>query len=130
VTHCLALNAKELKAGLKLSSKEFIVAEIITRFKISKGVAGRRRHRLEELDVILPSLESYAWSQTSIASPEFKLRIAGFLRKHRTALVVISTAPLQQLERVLPEPATGLPEPHPKTVADGHKLDRAVLSLA
>jgi hypothetical protein len=130
VTHCLAFNSKELKAGLKWSSKEFIVAEIITRFKISTGVAGRRRHRLVELGVILRSLESYTGSQTDIASPEFKPRIAGFLPKHRTALVVISTAPLQQLERVPPEPATGLPEPHLKTVADGHKRDRALLSLA
>jgi hypothetical protein len=129
VTHCLAINSKELKAGLKLSSKEFIVAEIITRFKISKGVAGRGRHHLKSSTlscgaskVILGARRTLPVQNSSRGSPVF----CGSTEP----LVVISTALLQQLERVLLEPATELPEPHLKTVADGRKRDRALLSLA
>ena len=43
------MNLNELKAGLNLSSKEFIVAEIITRLKISKEVAKQGLCQLEEL---------------------------------------------------------------------------------
>jgi hypothetical protein len=130
VTHCLAVNSKEFKAGLKLSRKKFIVAEIITRFKISKGVVSRRRYHLEEPGISGHSLESHNWSRKDIGGVKSKPRVAGLLRKDPGALIVISTAPVKQLERVLPELANALPEPHLKKLADRPKRHRALLFLA
>ena len=127
--HCLAFHRKDYKAGLNLRRKEFIVAGIITRFKISTGVAQERYH-FEELSVSLPSLEGSNWSQTDIASSEFKPLTAGLLREHPTAPVVLRTAPLPQLERVPPEPGSRLPDPRLKKVANWHKRNRALLSPA
>ena len=130
MTHCLAVNSKEFKAGLKLSRKKFIVAEIITRFKISKGVVSRRRYHLEEPGISGHSLESRDWSRKDIGGVESMPRIASLLRKDLSMLVVISTAPVKQLERGLPELANVVPEPHPKKLADRHKRDQALLFLA
>jgi hypothetical protein len=115
---------------LKLSSKELIVAEIITRLKIRKSVVSRGRHYLKEPGVTWQRLESRNWSRGDIASVESKPRTAGLLRKGPTALGVISTTLGKQLERVLPELATALPESHLKSLADRRKRDHALLLLA
>jgi hypothetical protein len=99
----LAFIPEGFKAGLKLSSKEFIVPGIITRFPISKGVVSRGRHHLEELGASRQSLENNTRRPTVISSIESKPLIAGFHRRLRSALVAISAAPLQQVEGVLPE---------------------------
>ena len=114
---------------MNLSSKEFIVAEIITRLKISKEVAKQRLCQLEELGFILRSLEIDKCSQADILRIDFRTLIAGFLRKHPTPRLATSAASLKQLERVLSKPGPGLPKLHLKKVADWHKHDRALLSL-
>jgi hypothetical protein len=96
----LPFNLNELKAGLNLSSKEFILAEIITRFKISKEVANQGLCQLEELGFILRSLENDKCSQTNILRIDLRPLIAGLL-----------------------------PKLHLNKVADWHKRDRALLSL-
>jgi hypothetical protein len=125
----LPFNLNELKAGLNLSSKEFILAEIITRFKISKEVANQGLCQLEKLGFVLRSLENDKCSQTNILRLDLRPLIAGFLRKHPIPRLTTRAARLKQLERVLSKPATGLPKLHLNKVADWHKRDRALLSL-
>ena len=126
----MVFHRKDYNAGLNLSRKEFIVAGIITRFKISTGVAVQGRYHFEELGVSLPSLEGSNWSQTVIASSESKRLTADFLREHPSAPIVLRTAPLPQLARVPPESGSRLPDPRLKKAADWHKRDRALLSPA
>jgi hypothetical protein len=114
---------------LNLSSKEFIVAEIITRLKISKEVAKQGLCQLEELGLSLRSLENDKCSQRNIPSIDFRSLIAGFLRKHPTPRLAMSVAHLKQLKRVCSKPGTALPKLHLKKVADWHKRDRALLLL-
>jgi hypothetical protein len=112
---------------LKLSSKEFIVAEIITQSKIRKGV-GRERHS-EEPGVSWQRLKNRSWNRRSIAGIESKPRTGDLQRREATAVVSLSTALGTRLERML-ELAAALPEPHLKSLTDRQKCDHALLFLA